>query len=674
MAWAYFTDSVQNSVGMWSSANPATIATIRTGTNLGNVSATPATGIFELKQYTSSTNISLNGGRIEVTVNSTLGRRVSIYSGDTQLGFPNRNANDLYQGICFVYDDETEEMTYCIMGKQATATYAMPALLDTTMKKMLYTVMMGNVDVLHIWHNIPSVVGVDSTLSLMTLTDYILEDSNVSNGATVESAIVTSWSGNARNIFYHNDSEQHLLVRTYEKELNPYEKDEMSIYARQESGACWLDFVYKVGENNVTFSRQFKPYDGVLDINNAYLGFAVDYENEEAVALCNQYTRGVQSTVSFGGSPTTDTSSSTLNHFLYLILFGNPRESDEDDTLYDLPDATPDTGKGEKDYKDEVLKDTPAPANIASEIGFITLFTPTTGDLKSLATYMWNNDLFDIDTYKKLFANPMECILSLMKLPVHVEASRTQPLTVGNMSTGFNFNIVTKQIFDKEMGFCHIPAQLGSFLDYAPFTSAFIYLPFCGTFPLDVDKIVDRDVYITYRIDSLSGACIAKIMLDSADGDIIAQHTGNMGYMIPLTSSDNSRMMSAILNVGITGAGIGASVMSGGAGAVAGGLGATVASTAQNVANMKPIINKGSSTGSNLGVCSTLTPYIMFTSPDLVYSKDKDSMLGIPTGVARKLSSVTGFTQIQSAHVASSRATADEVTEIENLLKEGVIL
>ena len=59
----------------------------------------------------------------------------------------------------------------------------------------------------------------------------------------------------------------------------------------------------------------------------------------------------------------------------------------------------------------------PLPTASASSAGFITLFNPSLAQLNNLANYMWS-DLLSLDTFKKIFADPMDCILGLSIIPV----------------------------------------------------------------------------------------------------------------------------------------------------------------------------------------------------------------------------------------------------------------
>ena len=55
-----------------------------------------------------------------------------------------------------------------------------------------------------------------------------------------------------------------------------------------------------------------------------------------------------------------------------------------------------------------------------------------------------------------------------------------------------------------------VPHKYNSYLDYAPYTKAEIFLPFIGFCPLNINDIMGKSVDITYNIDLLSGVCTAR--------------------------------------------------------------------------------------------------------------------------------------------------------------------
>ena len=83
---------------------------------------------------------------------------------------------------------------------------------------------------------------------------------------------------------------------------------------------------------------------------------------------------------------------------------------------------------------------------------------------------------------------------------------------------------------------------------------------------------------VVYRIDLLSGQCVAMVTVSSLvnqTSSVLYQFTGECGVSVPLTGADWSRVYSAV--IGAIGTGITGSIAAGSAGAAAGGVTAALA-------------------------------------------------------------------------------------------------
>lgn len=87
-----------------------------------------------------------------------------------------------------------------------------------------------------------------------------------------------------------------------------------------------------------------------------------------------------------------------------------------------------------------------------------------------------------------------------------------------------------------------------SFLDYAPYTTSQLYIPYCGCVDIDPAIYVGKTLTVRYLVDYITGACTALIYAGNeyGKGDIIDQISGNMAVSISLSSLDTSNYMNAI--------------------------------------------------------------------------------------------------------------------------------
>lgn len=362
------------------------------------------------------------------------------------------------------------------------------------------------------------------------------------------------------------------------------------------------------------------------------------------------------------GKPHTDgyTINNQVDPLISVFLEGVPSVADDPFT----PGGSTDPGGGTGTFDDETEPiDFPSlPTLSAVDTGFITLYNPSDVELKALANYMWGS-LFDISTWKKIFADPMDAILGLSIVPVAVDDAGPATVTVGNISTGITMNKAAKQYKEVDCGSLNIEEYWGAYLDYDPYTKAELYLPYCGTHPIAVDDIMGKTVHIKYHVDILSGSCCCYVKCGDS---VLYTFAGQCSCSIPITGNDWTNVVNGALSIA---ASIGTMVATGGATApMAAG---AIASTAVN--SMKPTVEKSGSLGGMAGMLAIQTPYLILTRPRQALPKDQNRFSGYPSFITKTLGSVEGYTEVESIHLEGIQATDSELAEIENLLKSGVI-
>ena len=316
------------------------------------------------------------------------------------------------------------------------------------------------------------------------------------------------------------------------------------------------------------------------------------------------------------------------------------------------------------------------PTLSAVSTGFITLYNPTLGQLNNLASYMWS-DLFDINTFKKIFADPMDVILGLSIVPVSVPDGGTVDVKVGNISTGVSMNKAASQFVHVSCGSLEIKEYWGAYLDFAPYTKAEIYLPYCGSHPIDIDEIMGKTISVDYNIDILSGSCCAMIKCGNS---VLYHFLGQCSQPIPVSGNDWSQFISnavrAAASIGSMIATAGASAPATAAGSLARTTGqlATGASAAESIISMKPSIEKSGAMCGGGGMLGVQTPYITFNFPRQCLPKGQNTLIGYPSYITSTLGELSGYTIVDDLHLMIDTATNQEKDEIEELLKGGVIL
>ena len=331
------------------------------------------------------------------------------------------------------------------------------------------------------------------------------------------------------------------------------------------------------------------------------------------------------------------------------------------------PGGIADQGGGDGDFTPhgEDITDPEIPDVDAVSTGFITLFNPSVSELNSLASYMWSGG-FDVNTFKKLFANPMDCILGLSILPKIVPNGGSTTVLVGNISTGVSMTKAARQYIKYDCGSITISRFSNSFLDYEPYTKINLYLPFIGMHQISTDDVMNKTLQVKYTVDILSGACVAFVI---AGGTTLYTFIGQCAASVPITSQDWSTMINGVLGAVGSLASMAGSIATGN---IAGAIGGA-ASMAQNVVNSKPSVEHSGNMGGMGGMLGIKTPYIIIERPAQAIPAKQNELTGYPSFVTKNFSDLQGYNEVYATHLENISATETELREIESLLKSGVI-
>lgn len=144
--------------------------------------------------------------------------------------------------------------------------------------------------------------------------------------------------------------------------------------------------------------------------------------------------------------------------------------------------------------------------------------------------------------------NPIDAIISLKKFPLanipHVDTSEQLRLGKKQISViGYRFPYTNfRYLFGAIDVF---PRFENTFLDYAPYTTLEIYVPFCGTKELDAGVYMGHKLSVELQIDFTTGSCDAYIKCDNLVTDTLS---GQCAIDIPVTGTESATVDSQITN------------------------------------------------------------------------------------------------------------------------------
>ena len=321
--------------------------------------------------------------------------------------------------------------------------------------------------------------------------------------------------------------------------------------------------------------------------------------------------------------------------------------------------------------------DIPAlPSIQAIDFGFSKIYNPSVAQMQSIASWLWSDD-FD-ENIKLNFVSPFENIVTIALVPWGL-TTVAGIMRIGNVDSNIAVPIVTRQYDEVNCGSINVLEYWGSFLDYNATYS--IYLPYIGFRSLKPDDFVNGDLGVVYHIDNLTGCVVAFIWAIKEDGikHVLYTYSGNMFYNVAFSGANYMSMYNQQLSA--TTSGINNAVQSIGkalGGDILGGVTSLLTGQAQakrEYETAKPDYGRGGNGSGNAGIFGIRYPYLVQCLPIGQPPKDYTKLQGIPAQINCKLSTLTGYTEVETANVSQlTNCTDSEKDEILTLLKGGVYL
>jgi hypothetical protein len=275
----------------------------------------------------------------------------------------------------------------------------------------------------------------------------------------------------------------------------------------------------------------------------------------------------------------------------------------------------------------------------------------------------------------------MDAVIGLHELYCTPTTSGDTTIKAGFLDSGVASRLVSSRYIEIKCGALSVPEYWGNYLDYAPYTKSYVYLPFIGIVELNTDDIVGSGVEITYRVDTYNGSCIDIITTAKPNSDegLTYQFEGNCSVPVPITSGMMSAIQNGLMGVATTalsaattaavtvatgGTALPASVMLGGIAAGA---------TKQGLTS-KNMVQHSGSFGSSYGAMGIKIPFLIIKRPKQKVVYGYNTNYGYPSHKMVSLSSCSGYLRAIEVNVVSSTATEVEKKMIEECIKSGVFI
>lgn len=492
----------------------------------------------------------------------------------------------------------------------------------------------------------------------MPANSFIKVDGYFTQGGEGQGKTASDGAKWGRSVFYNTSSNWDFLTANY------YQSSYISTWAYVEPEKLMDAFhefayfgLYYTGTQSVAESTALNLDDlylGVMsNINGATSGKYVAFSSSESAADALAKATGANEATATGTDPMQDP---------------NPHYTG------DIPEEDPNT------YVDTVNLSRPTLSTVDV---FNRSYAITAASLRVLADDLWNadDDKFSeiVDGLKLMGENPMngliDCRLYPFDITQMVHTAGSQPIVIGRTTLEVSGVKLTNDINAViDLGSCKFMAYNKNFLDYSPYTTGRLVLPYCGTIPIDCAEFVGHTITAKMIVDIITGACCCCVFLDNVL-TITAQ--GVCGVSIPMTGTDSASYSSGVVS-GLANAVTG--VINAGVGLATG----NVLQTGAGVAEVLGGAAKATQTPVQYAQSGTATPSCNNWLPQMAYfvvdcpipnvPDDYGHCVGYACEIYDTLSNFSGFTVITNPDLRGFTATETEKEMIKSLMQEGIYL
>lgn len=325
-------------------------------------------------------------------------------------------------------------------------------------------------------------------------------------------------------------------------------------------------------------------------------------------------------------------------------------------------------------YTEKISLSTP---KIKSEGKFNTLYALSDNELNSLSDELWTADENKLNQILKglllMGENPLNCIVSLQLFPFDITSqagtSTQGSITLGSTqmnTTGTKVKNLNSVI---DIGSVKLRRHFNNFFDYEPYSTAFIYVPYCGTIQLSLNDVIGKIVSVKLLIDYITGVCTAVVF---ADGIPVIYKNGCISQQIAITGTDTATMSSNAISSSL-------GLLTNTTNLIAGGK--DVSSIINNSTNLlsssfdysarRTIYQTQGANTSQINMCEPQKAYIVLNLPNFDIADDYGFFHGYRCDFYNSVKNLTGYVETDRPNLTGIAATEEEKQMISEIMTGG---
>ena len=339
--------------------------------------------------------------------------------------------------------------------------------------------------------------------------------------------------------------------------------------------------------------------------------------------------------------------------------------------------STPDDYTPTIDNTSDTITLPPDPTIGVTDVGFINVYNPSANALVGLGDFIFPDPIPDITQVTDVLvalikicqtlanSNLINYVIDCHVIPTAPHTSGSANIKVGFRDTGINVPVVDSDYITVACGSVNIAEYFHGFQHYN-LTRSKLYLPFVGFVDCKPEWWQGGTLTVDYKFNVIDGSFMAYVRATSSKSalysSIVAQYGGNACMHIPLTGVNYSSMVSGVVSAAISPASAskGASPSLG------------TAYSALNTIMAGGEVQQSNGYNSTAAILGIRVPYLVIERPVPSYSSGVAHEKGYPSNIYAQLSTVSGFTIIDDIDLSGVPFSDGEISELRQLLADGV--
>lgn len=322
---------------------------------------------------------------------------------------------------------------------------------------------------------------------------------------------------------------------------------------------------------------------------------------------------------------------------------------------------------------------------LVDKLGGILWTSPSHWGSGDSLTDSWKNFIYNFnvaaDTGTYDISSLMEFIVSLQIYPFSFATLDPTLVAESALKVGAGFTdflpeddvySLTSYCTSLYLGGATVPNLYGGdYRDYAN-SRVTVHLPYCGSTDLPANVVAGKNLDVDYAIDFLTGNCTASIKVideSSEVGFVIASLPGKIGFMLPVTATNQGQVANKMLNTWFNSGMSVINALSGNLSGAVRGMYDTATAFAHGGTSSPMIAAQDMS-----GMLLINKPYLIVTRSRYKTPTGYTSYVGRPSTQSGTIGSFTGWTKFVNPDLSGIHATETEKSKILDILESGVFV